>query len=205
MLIGILGLQGAWQKHAEKVSDLGYQTRFVKTPSDLEVCSHLIIPGGESTTFLRLLGRDSALHDALQHYVRTRPVWGSCAGLILLATCVTSPSQHSLGVIDITVERNGYGRQLDSFIADDIDVVDESLQNVTGMLASGYFIRAPRITRCGEGVKVAMRYRGDVVAAFARNVCVTTFHPELTESGYFHDWFIRPWAAINPPGCSATP
>ena len=195
MRIGILALQGAYAKHAEKVRDLGHRTLFVKTPSDLDACSHLIIPGGESTTLLRLLGRDFALHDALQHYVRNRPVWGSCAGLILLATSVTSPSQSSLGVIDVTVERNGYGRQLDSFFADDIEVVEESLQNVAGTRASGCFIRAPRITRCGDGVTVAMRCRGEVVAAYARNVCVSTFHPELTESGYFHDWFIRTWAA----------
>ena len=201
MRIGILALQGAYAKHAEKVRDLGHRTLFVKTPSDLDACSHLIIPGGESTTLLRLLGRDPVLHDALQHYVRNRPVWGSCAGLILLATSVISPSQISLGVIDITVERNGYGRQLDSFFADDIEVVDESLQNVTGTRASGCFIRAPRITRCGDGVTVAMRYRGEVVAAYARNVCVSTFHPELTQSGYFHDWFIRTWAARDSPGC----
>ena len=125
MLIGILALQGACAKHAEKVRDLGYQTLFVKTQSELDACSHLIIPGGESTSFLRLLGRDRVLYDALQQYVRNRPVWGSCAGLILLADSVTSPSQNSLGVIEIAVERNGYGRQLNSFFADDIDVVDD--------------------------------------------------------------------------------
>ncbi len=202
MLIGVLALQGAYEKHAEKIRMLGHESLCIKTPDQLAQCTHLILPGGESTTLLRLLERDLPLKRALVEFVFKKPVWGSCAGLILLARSVVSPSQVSFGAIDVSVERNGYGRQRDSFFTDQIEVVDEQLKQQIGGKASGYFIRAPRIVKIGKGVSVAMICRGDVVAAYQGNVCVSTFHPELTEDPYFHDWFIRAGVLSGKP-CSA--
>lgn len=177
--IGVLALQGDFEAHSKALDRAGAEAVEVRTAGELANVSGLVIPGGESTTMLKLLRLEN-LFDAIGEFGREKPIFGTCAGAILLAKDVTNPEQESLSLVDIGVERNAYGRQLDSRIArlepDDLEAV---------------FIRAPVIRRVGEGVSVLARYRNDPVLVEQGRHLVATFHPELTEDPRIHELFVN--------------
>ncbi len=187
MKIGILGLQGCCEPHRRKFADLGIETQRVIYPVDLLEVDALVMPGGESTTMLKTA--KSGLWEALESFGREKPVWGICAGCILMASEVHHPEQRSLGLMDITVSRNAYGAQLDSFIAE----VQIELSPVTPVRA--IFIRAPRITRIGAGVRVLASHGGDPIMVASNRHLASTFHPELTDGHILHRYFTEHVAA----------
>jgi 5'-phosphate synthase pdxT subunit len=172
--IGVLALQGDYESHARALEQVNAQPKMVRTAAELEQVDGLIIPGGESTTFLKLLKREG-LFTPLEKFVRTRPTFGTCAGCILLAKRVTHPAQDSLGVLDATVERNAYGRQIDS------QIVTEETSLAGGPLEM-VFIRAPRLTNLGSGVDVLASRDGFPVLVRQNNILAATFHPELSHA-----------------------
>ena len=180
--IGVLALQGDYEKHARSLERAGAQVSEVRTAEELNAVDGLVIPGGESTTMLKLLDRE-ALFEPLREFGQHKPIFGTCAGAILLATKVENPEQASLGLVDIAVQRNAYGRQLDS--------------RVTQIDAEGFgsleavFIRAPIIRGTGEGVKVLARYNGDPVLVEEGRHLVATFHPELSPDDRVHAYFLK--------------
>ena len=180
--IGVLALQGAFDVHAKRLAELGATTRLVRKPEDLEDLDALVIPGGESTTFLKHLER-AGFYDVLDTFVHTKPVFGTCAGCILLAKEVQSPPQRSFAALDITVERNAYGRQNDSVILQ----ADTALP---GGPMEMVFIRAPRITRLGPGIEPLAYRNGDPVLIRNGRILAATFHPELSQDRRVHQIFI---------------
>jgi 5'-phosphate synthase pdxT subunit len=180
--IGVLALQGAFDVHAKRLAALGANTVLVRKPEDLEGLDGLVIPGGESSTFLKNLER-AGFYDVLNAFVQTRPVFGTCAGCILLATEVQNPVQRSFAVLDVTVERNAYGRQNDSVI------LNEETALPGGPLEM-VFIRAPRISRVGEGVATLATRDGDPTLVRQGRVLAATFHPELTDDTRVHHYFL---------------
>jgi 5'-phosphate synthase pdxT subunit len=178
---GILALQGDFEAHRKAVERAGGRALEVRTLADLEQCDGLIIPGGESTTMLKLLDQEG-LTEPLRRFSEHKPVYGSCAGAILLAREVTHPEQESLGLMDISVERNAYGRQIDSRIAHIAMPGGDDLEAV--------FIRAPIIRRMGAGSTVLAEYNGDPVWVEQGRTMVTTFHPELTGDLRVHRRFL---------------
>ncbi len=183
MKTGILALQGDFEAHAAVLSRLGVEWGYVKRPEELVTVDALIIPGGESTTFLKFLKRDGFL-DELRRFGRENPVFGTCAGAILLAKEVTNPPQASLGLVDITVERNAYGRQVES-------AVRRGRSMLNGDEMEMVFIRAPVIRRLGPDVRVLAECDGLPVAVEQGNILVATFHPELTSDATFHEHFLK--------------
>jgi 5'-phosphate synthase pdxT subunit len=172
--IGVLALQGAFERHALVIAALGGEPVLVRSPADFEGLSGLVLPGGESSVQRKLLERLD-LETPLRRFVADgRPVFGTCAGLIVLAARVTQPEQRGLGLIDVLVARNAWGRQVDSFEA----VSDRGRALV--------FIRAPRIVEAGPRVEVLDRYRGEPVLVRQGNVTCATFHPELGEDPGVH-------------------
>jgi 5'-phosphate synthase pdxT subunit len=182
-VIGVLALQGAYAKHQAALERAGAEARLVKRPAELEGLDGLIIPGGESTTFLKHLERDG-FFEALKAFVRETPTFGTCAGAILLATGVKNPEQASLRAIDITVERNAYGRQVDSAIL-------SAPTSLAGGDLEMVFIRAPKISRAGEGVEVLAEREGAPVLVRQGHILVATFHPELSPDGRVHGLFVE--------------
>ena len=184
--IGVLALQGAFSAHERTLRRLGVETRQVRLPRDLDEVDALAMPGGESTTMSQLL-ESSGLFSAIGTRIETgMPVLGTCAGVILLASTVLDgrPDQRSFGALPITVRRNGYGRQIDSFEADiDVDGLDGSFPAV--------FIRAPIIEAVGAGVEVLATHDGLPVAVASGPVIGVTFHPELTEDPRLHGLFVQ--------------
>jgi pyridoxal 5'-phosphate synthase pdxT subunit len=178
---GILALQGDFEAHRKAVERAGGRALEVRTLADLEQCDGLIIPGGESTTMLKLLDQEG-LTEPLRRFSEHKPVYGSCAGAILLAREVTHPAQESLGLMDIAVERNAYGRQIDSRI--------EHIPMPGGDDLEAVFIRAPIIRRMGPGSTVLAEYNGDPVWVEQGRTMVTTFHPELTGDLRVHRRFL---------------
>lgn len=185
--IGVLALQGAFEAHAKVLESLGATARLVRTPAELEGLDGLIIPGGESTTFLKFLERDGFL-GALEAFVQSKPTFGTCAGAILLAKEVSNPAQASLAVLDIAVERNAYGRQIDSAI------LTEKTKLPGGPLEM-VFIRAPRITRIGAGVEDLAERDGAPVLVRQGHLLAATFHPELGHDPRVHQLFLDMVAA----------
>jgi len=181
MKIGVLALQGDFDAHRRRLEELGAEVVLVKKPEQLSEMDGLVIPGGESGTFLKLLGEDGFAK--LKEFVRAKPAFGTCAGCILLATDVENPRQTGLGALDITVRRNAYGRQIDSsiregqFLGDPIEMV---------------FIRAPKIERVGEGVEVIATEGSDKVPVLVRKgkTLAATFHPELSDDPRIHQYFL---------------
>jgi pyridoxal 5'-phosphate synthase pdxT subunit len=181
MKIGVLALQGDFDAHRRRLEELGAEVVLVKKPEQFNEIDGLIIPGGESGTFLKLLGEDGFAK--LKEFVRVKPTFGTCAGCILLATEVENPKQAGLGALDITVRRNAYGRQIDSSIREG-RFLDDPIEMV--------FIRAPKIERVGNGVEViategnskdpALVQKGKTLAA--------TFHPELSDDPRVHKYFL---------------
>jgi len=188
MKVGVLALQGDFEAHAKVLRALGVEPKFVRTAEELQELDGLIIPGGESTTMLKLL-RSEGLFDPLREFGQRHPIFGTCAGAILLARRVTNPEQESLELMDIDVERNAYGRQVDSRV-DQVQLVaplDPALAN--GFL-EGVFIRAPIIRRVGPGVQILAVYRGDPVLVEDRLHLAATFHPELSAQPLVHRRFL---------------
>jgi 5'-phosphate synthase pdxT subunit len=184
-LAGILGLQGDFARHQRNVEELGVPTRIVRNSADLEPCTHLIIPGGESTTIQKLLDF-TGLRQPLIDFGRSRPVWGTCAGMILLAREVDDPRQTPLNLIDIAVRRNAYGRQIASFTT---DMSLPFLGNGTPFHA--VFIRAPIMESHGPDVTPLADVDGRTVLARQGRVLVSSFHPELTRDLRLHEYFLN--------------
>jgi len=180
--VGILALQGAVAPHREKLLALGVDVALVRNSDDLKTCDALILPGGESTAMI-LLAKEYGLWDELKQFVRQKPTWGVCAGAILLANEVSHPDQESLSAIDISVERNAFGRQVDSFI--DKIVCTETAD------VEGVFIRAPRFKRVGSEVKVLGKWKGEPVHVEQGLVRASSFHPELSDDLTLHRDFIE--------------
>ena len=174
-------MQGDFEAHKNAIERAGGHAIEVRTAADLEQCDGLIVPGGESTTMLKLLDQEG-MTEPLKHFSERKPVYGSCAGAILLAREVTHPAQASLGLMDITVERNAYGRQIDSRIA--------SIPMPEGGDLEAVFIRAPIIRRLGARSTVLAQYNGDPVWVEQGRSMVTTFHPELTADLRVHRRFL---------------
>ena len=172
--VGILALQGDVEAHGDAIRALGKEAVTVKSSLPLDQIDALILPGGESTTMMRCLHREGLLEPLKEFCLSGRPVLGTCAGAILLASDVISPVQESLGSLEITIERNGYGRQLDSFITQIEDPIlgSDPLEAV--------FIRAPVIQNTGDEVEVLLRYEDHPILVRQGQLWAATFHPELT-------------------------
>jgi 5'-phosphate synthase pdxT subunit len=179
--IGIIALQGDFDAHRKAVERAGGRPIEVRTAQELNACDGLIVPGGESTTMLKLLEIENLI-EPLRQFAARKPVFGTCAGAILLAHSVTKPAQPSLDLIDIDVERNAYGRQIDSRITR-VQAGANEMEAV--------FIRAPKILRVGSGGKTLATYNGDPVWVEQGRHMVTTFHPELTADSRVHRRFLE--------------
>src|SRR5579871_4574874 len=186
--VGILSLQGDFEAHGRALTGLGAEPVFVRTAADLDATDGLVIPGGESTTMLKLL-RAEKLLGPLADFGRRRPIFGTCAGAILLATGVSNPAQESLGLLDIDVERNAYGRQIDSRVARFTPEVEFAARTQEGEMEA-VFIRAPVIRRVGSRARVLARYQGDPVLVEQGPHLAATFHPELTADSRVHELFL---------------
>ena len=183
MRIGVLALQGDFARHAAALGRLGVEAPEVRKPAELAGLEGLVVPGGESTTLLTLMADD--FPPALRAFHASgRAIYGTCAGLILLAREVQHPAQPSLGLIDVTAERNAYGRQRES-----CEVQGEARLGDGPRPLRMVFIRAPRIVRTGRGVDVLARWREEPVLAREGSVLVGSFHPELTEDLAVHRYF----------------
>ena len=179
MKIGVLALQGDFDAHRKRLEELGADAVLVRKPEQLDEVDALIIPGGESTTFLKLLGDEGV--KKLREFVHTKPTFGTCAGAILLATEIENPKQQGLGALDIGIRRNAYGRQLESSIR------EGKFNNAPLEMV---FIRAPRIERVGEGVEVLAEDGNNPVLVRKGKVMAATFHPELSEDTRVHRAFL---------------
>ena len=180
--LGILGLQGCCRPHEGKLAELQGTPRRVVHAEGLRGLHGLVIPGGESTTMLKTA--PAGLWGALQRFAETRPVWGICAGCILMARHVANPTQVSLGLMDVDVVRNAYGAQNESFVA------TLSVRLSAEKPYECLFIRAPQISRVGDQLTVLARHRGDPVMVAGERHLVTTFHPELMDGSDFHRYFL---------------
>ena len=186
MLVGVLALQGDFALHRQALTRCGAESVEVRRPEPLEDVDGLIIPGGESTTLLKLMDAGNFVPALRRFHAAGRPVFGTCAGLILLAHDVEGPRQPSLGLIDVGVERNAYGRQRESFEAEGRATLEGRTVPLPMM-----FIRAPRIRRVGPGVETLARHGDEPVMAREGHVLVATFHPELTADTTVHRYFCQ--------------
>jgi len=178
--IGVLALQGDFDAHRKRLEELGAEVVLVKKPEQLDEIAGLVIPGGESGTFIKLLGE--AGFEKLKQFVHVKPTFGTCAGAILLANEVENPKQSGLGALDIRIRRNAYGRQIDSSIRQG-RLGKESIEMV--------FIRAPKIERVGPAVEVIATEGNDPVAVRQGKVMAATFHPELSDDTRVHESFLK--------------
>jgi 5'-phosphate synthase pdxT subunit len=182
--IGVLALQGDFDLHRAALARLGEASVEVRLPRQLDQVDGLIMPGGESTTLLKLVDEWDFVPALEKFHAAGKPILGTCAGLILLARDVESPTQASLGFIDITAERNAYGRQKESFESEGEADLGEGVRPIKMV-----FIRAPRIRRLGPGVTPLVMHRGECVMAREGTVLVAAFHPELTDDPTVHQYF----------------
>ena len=183
--VAVLALQGDFEAHRKALSEIGVESFEARRPADLDRADGLIIPGGESTTLWKFFEAEP-WEEAFRAFAESgRPILGTCAGAIVLAREVTNPAQRGLGLIDIAVARNAYGRQIDSFLG---EVEAPSL----GEALPAVFIRAPRILATGAGVEVVARHRGEPVVVREGNVAAATFHPELTTDRRLHRLLFAP-------------
>jgi pyridoxal 5'-phosphate synthase pdxT subunit len=188
LTIGVLALQGDYDAHRQTLNRLGVQSALVRKPQELDSIDGLVIPGGESSTFLKFLEREGFLAK-LRDFVSRKPSFGTCAGAILLAKDVVNPRQESLGVLDIAIQRNAYGRQIDSSIV-------TSPTKLPGPPMEMVFIRAPRIERTGPGVEVLAERDHHPVLVRQGKTIAATFHPELSSDTRVHELFlnmVREW------------
>lgn len=185
--IGVLSLQGGFQRHIDILTRLGASPMGVRHSEELEQCSSLIIPGGESTTIAMIMKR-RGLHNQISRRIREgMPVFGTCAGMILLSRHIDGRSEHSFAALDASILRNAYGSQVHSFEAE-IDIQDEdmSISNFPAV-----FIRAPKIEELGPEVKVLAEFNSAPVLVRQGKVLASSFHPELTDDGRIHEYFMR--------------
>lgn len=185
--IGILALQGALEEHLAILDNLGITGIKIRNAQELKGIDGLIIPGGESTVF-GLMGRKLNLFEALQFEIRKGlPVWGTCAGMIFLCKSVANPAriQDTLGLLDAQAVRNGFGRQVDSFI-EKLDFPEMKITNYPA-----FFIRAPYLQNCSDNVEILATYKNKIIACRQDNIFATSFHPELTKQNDFHKYFIN--------------
>jgi 5'-phosphate synthase pdxT subunit len=187
--IGVLALQGDFAAHAAAIERAGARAVLVRDREQFGQIDGLVIPGGESTTMLKLLRYDD-LMEPLAAFGREKPIFGTCAGAILIASDVSHPAQESLGLMDIGVERNGYGRQIDSRVVK-IPVEPEFESRTAPGKLEAVFIRAPIIRRVGPTAKVLAEYQGDPVLVEEGRHLAATFHPELTADPRVHALFLE--------------
>lgn len=193
--IGVLDIQGSVEEHLESLKKLAksgikIEPVLVKTSETLAQVNGLIIPGGESTTIGKLLRRFGLRDLIIERAKKGMPIWGTCAGAILLAKKIVGKEQaDSLNLMDVVVERNAYGRQLDSFETQLEFDLGTYGRDYAGPGIPGVFIRAPKIVSVGEGVKILAQHKGEIVAARQKNILITNFHPELSESLEVHKYF----------------
>ena len=193
-IIGVLALQGDFDAHRRRLEQLGAEVVLVKKPEQLDEIDGLVIPGGESGTFLNLLGQ--AGFEKLKEFVGVKPTFGTCAGAILLANEVDNPKQEGLGALDIRIRRNAYGRQIDSsiregkFLQDKMGNDKRPALPTEGSPLEMVFIRAPKIERVGPGVEVIATEGDDPVAVRQGRVMAATFHPELSDDTRVHQAFL---------------
>ena len=183
--IGVLGLQGDFEAHGRALAALGAEVQVIKKPGQLDEVAGLVMPGGESTTLIKLMDAFDFWEPLREYAAAGHAILGTCAGMILLAAEVTNPPQDSLGLIDVTVERNSYGRQLESFEGVGRFAADGRERDLPMI-----FIRAPRLRRLGPGVESLATCDGDCVMARQGNVIVASFHPELTADATVHQYFL---------------
>jgi 5'-phosphate synthase pdxT subunit len=183
MKIGVLAIQGDYEAHKRRLEQLGASVTLVRKPEQLDHIDGIIIPGGESSTFLNFLGERGFL-EKLRSFVSTKPTFGTCAGAILLATAVENPPQESLNALDIRIRRNAYGRQNESSIK-------EAATRLGAKPLEMVFIRAPKIVSTGKTVEVLASDGGDPVLVRQGKIMASTFHPELSEDTRVHQEFLR--------------
>jgi pyridoxal 5'-phosphate synthase pdxT subunit len=183
MTIGVLAIQGDYEAHKARLEQLGAKVILVRKPAQLDSIDAIVIPGGESSTFLNFLAEEGFL-DKLREFVRTKPTFGTCAGAILLAKDVENPPQLSLGALDIRIRRNAYGRQIDSSIR-------EAQTKLEGGPLEMVFIRAPKIVTTGKNVQVLASSENDPVLVREGNIMAATFHPELSPDTRVHAEFLK--------------
>jgi pyridoxal 5'-phosphate synthase pdxT subunit len=183
MQIGVLAIQGDYQAHKARLEQLGAEVILVRKPEQLDSIDAIVIPGGESSTFLNFLSERGFL-EKLREFVRTKPTFGTCAGAILLAKNVENPPQESLGALDIRIRRNAYGRQIDSSIR-------EAQTRLEGGPLEMVFIRAPKIVATGKNVQVLASAGDDPVLIREGNIMAATFHPELSPDTRVHQEFLK--------------
>ena len=182
MIIGVLALQGDFEAHRRRLEELGAEVVLVRNPEDFDGLDGLVIPGGESSAFLKLLGQDT--FQKLNEFVHSKPTFGTCAGAIMLAREVENPHQPGLNAIDISIRRNAYGRQIDSTIV-------KAASALGGEPLEMVFIRAPRIESVGKDVEVLARRGDDAVLVRQGRVMAATFHPELSADKRVHQEFLK--------------
>jgi pyridoxal 5'-phosphate synthase pdxT subunit len=183
MIIGVLAIQGDYEAHKARLEQLGAEVTLVRKPEQLDAIDGIVIPGGESSTFLNFLAERGFL-ERLRDFVSTKPTFGTCAGAILLAKLVENPPQQSLDAMDIRIRRNAYGRQIDSSIREaQSKLGDKPLEMV--------FIRAPKIVDTGKGVEILATSNGDPVLVRQGKIMAATFHPELSEDTRVHQEFVK--------------
>lgn len=186
MRIGVLALQGDFAKHVERIRALGEEAKEVRKPEDLLDCDGLILPGGESTVMMRQMDF-IRLREPLLAFARQKPVFGTCAGVILMSKSIRQAPFSPLELLDITVERNAFGRQIESFRT--FLTIERSPEHT--QVIPAFFIRAPRIRQCEEGVQVLATFEGEPVLVQQGHHLGATFHPELTDSPFIHRYFIE--------------
>jgi 5'-phosphate synthase pdxT subunit len=183
MRIGVLAIQGDYEAHKARLEQLGAEVTLVRKPEQLDAIDGIVIPGGESSTFLNFLAERGFL-EKLRDFVSTKPTFGTCAGAILLAKHVENPPQQSLDVMDIRIRRNAYGRQIDSSIR-------EAQTKLGRKPLEMVFIRAPKIVSTGKGVEVLATSDGDPVLVRQGKILAATFHPELSDDTRVHQEFVK--------------
>jgi len=185
IVVGVLALQGDFVLHQQSLKQIGVESRIVRWPDDLDGCDGLIIPGGESTTFVKML-KKTRLFESIKEFAENHGIMGTCAGLVTLSTRLLNDTMETLGLINIDVERNGYGRQIDSFI-DKIRI--SVFQDKPDF--EGVFIRAPRISSIGSGTQALGFHGEEIVMARNEHILAMTFHPELTNDKRIHKYFVE--------------
>lgn len=184
VLVGLLAFQGAYNAHGKMLRGMGVEILEVRTTDELRRCTHLAIPGGESTAFLKLMDFHNLSAALREHADAGRPILATCAGLILVSSEVLNPPQESLGLIDISIERNAYGRQVDSFEA------DLNIPSIGSDPFHGVFIRSPIIHSAGEDVDILASLQDNPVLVRQGNIFGATFHPELSGDTRIHELFL---------------
>jgi 5'-phosphate synthase pdxT subunit len=184
-MVGVLALQGDYSKHIQILEMLDIQALEVRYPNDLSLIDGLVIPGGESTTISDLMERAN-FHEPIKNFAKNKPILGTCAGLIMMSKNIADDRVKSLDILDISVDRNAYGRQVDSF-ADQIEVsLNGKIHNV-----SATFIRAPKINKVGTNVSILSFYNNEPVVVKQGHHLGLAFHPELVKTTFFHNYIFR--------------